>query len=179
MKKLIISSIIGLFSLSANAQLFSGTKTQSNGEISVGVHPTIIDGNIGVYLRGTIGTTHNMDVNLNVGILEGNNFIGVDVKKPFHIENIDIAAKAGIHMYGSKFGVDASIIGSIDIDNDLTFFSGLDSDIYGSNGLKIDFWLPIGIEFKFHPKLTLVGELNLAINERAFNIWQTGLKFYL
>lgn len=178
MKKLLIISVISLLAFSANAQLFSGTKTLEKGEISLGFHPTIIDGDAGVYLRGTIGTAYDMDVNLNIGILDGDNFVGVDVKKPLYTEYIDIAVKVGAHFYGDKFGLDGSIIGGVDLNEDITFFSGLDADLYGDDGLKIDFWLPIGVEYHFYPKMTFIGELNLGINERAYNIWQAGIRFY-
>ncbi len=176
MKRLFFITLISLFTISVNAQLFSSTKTLSKGEISLGLHPVIIDGNAGVYLRGTIGTAYDLDVNINIGVLEGDNYIGADIKKPIITDFIDMAFKAGIHFWGNDFGFDGALIVDYDIKDDITFFSGIDADLNADSGLSAYFWLPLGFEYNFYPNMTFIGELDLGINDRALNIWQAGIR---
>jgi hypothetical protein len=176
MKRLLFITLISLFSIGANAQLFSSTGTLSKGEISLGIHPVIIDGDAGVYLRGTIGTVYNLDVNVSIGVLEGDNYVGADIKKPILNDHIDMAFKAGIHFWGDNFGFDGALIVDYDIQNDLTIFSGIDADLNADSGLSAYFWLPLGVEYKFYPNMTFIGELDLGINDKAHNIWQVGIR---
>jgi hypothetical protein len=176
MKRLLFITLISLLAISANAQLFSSTKTLSKGEINLGLHPVIIDGNAGVYLRGTIGTAYDLDVNINIGVLEGDNYVGADIKKPLFTNHIDMAFKAGIHFWGNDFGFDGALIADYDIDENITLFSGIDADLNTDSGLSAYFWLPLGIEYNFYPNMTFIGELDLGINDKAFNIWQIGLR---
>jgi len=176
MKRVILITLIALSTLSLKAQLFSSTKTLSKGEISLGLHPVIIDGDAGVYLRGTIGTTYDLDVNINIGVLEGDNYVGADIQKPIFTDHIDMAFKAGIHFWGDNFGFDGALIIDYDFDDDITVFSGIDADLNADSGLSAYFWLPLGIEYNFYPNMTFIGELDLGINDRALNIWQVGIR---
>lgn len=176
MKRLLFITLISLLAISVNAQLFTSTKTLSKGEINLGLHPVIIDGDAGVYLRGTIGTAYDMDVNINIGVLEGDNYVGVDIKKPLFTDHLDMAIKAGMHFWGNNFGLDGALIVDYDFDDEITIFSGMDADFNAESGLSAYFWLPIGIEYNFYPNMTFIGELDLGINDKALNIWQVGVK---
>lgn len=176
MKRLILITLTLFLAFTAKSQLFSSTQTLAKGEINLGLHPVIIDGDAGVYLRGTIGTAYNLDVNINIGVLEGDNYVGADIKKPLFTDYIDMAFKAGIHFWGDNFGFDGALIADYDLNDEITLFSGIDADLNADSGLSAYFWLPLGIEYNFYPNITFIGELDLGINDRALNIWQAGIR---
>jgi hypothetical protein len=176
-KKLLVL-LLGFFTLSGiYAQTFSTAKTLKPRTFSVGIQPTIIaSGSTDFILFGHFGygLKKGLDLGAKVGVLNGSEYIGIDIEK---VIGNHFSFSAGAHQWGN-FGLDATLLASTNIAKSVELYGGVDLDIVFGNDVSFPLWIPLGAEVYIKKKMSLLIEANIAATDAAVHMFGGGLNFY-
>jgi hypothetical protein len=106
-------------------------------------------------------------------------YLGADVEKVLSWENLDnltMSFAAGVH-YSHGFALDGTFNLSVPLDKSLALYGGLDADLILTDGSGLPLSVFIGAEYSFRHRLTLLGEIDLGMND-AGNMLGVGLCYY-
>jgi hypothetical protein len=106
-------------------------------------------------------------------------YLGLDAEKVLPWESLDnlvMSFAGGVH-YSGGFGLDGTLNISVPLDKSLTFYSGLDMDLVLTDGSGVPMWIFFGGEYSLKHRLTLLGEIDLGINDSS-NLLGIGVCYY-
>ena len=182
-----ILTITIIFIFSANAQVFNTAQTLRKGKASIAVNPAIMDNGgdneFGVFFNGGYGISPGLDLGAKIGVGFNETYFGFDFEYILRGVSPYISVAGGAHMWGDP-GLDGTLNFSFPLNRQLSIYSGLDLDI---NFVEVadeketftPFWWFIGTEVAIKKKMTLLFEVDIALNDDAYSIFNFGLNFYL
>ncbi|HDR03765.1 MAG TPA: hypothetical protein ENN84_00775 [Candidatus Marinimicrobia bacterium] len=161
-----------------SAQVVNTASTLKVGKMSVGVYPLISDGfNLALLFDGGYGLKKGMDLRAQLAVGGGNSYLGFDVEKIMRSSKPMISFSGGAHLTGGA-GLDATLNFSSSLNRDITLFAGLDTDLELGDAIFVPMWLFVGGEMAFRKKMTLILELDAAVNDASSRL-VIGANFYL
>jgi hypothetical protein len=181
MKKTIIFSILLLFTF-LNAQVFNTAQTLRSGKFNLGLEPTIYDmagdNETSLFIHGGYGISRGLDLGIKLGLGMNNTYFGADLEWMLRSLSPYISISAGAHIF-NDLGIDGTLNITFPISKQVWLYSGLDMDIvFAENDTHIPFWLPVGIEVGIKRNMTLILEVEVGLNDDAYNIFGGGINFY-
>ena len=179
MKKLIIS--IGLFCLPflAFSQVFNTATIMKPGKFSLGIEPTIVEKDLGLFLHGGIGLASGVDLGIKYGFLKYIDYFGADLEWRLISSKPSVSLTTGVHTMGDM-GLDLGLNLSFSITSAASLYTGFDSDInfYKEHGgTQFLPWIPIGVQLYLKPKMAFLLEAEIPLNNNASTIFGGGLNF--
>lgn len=177
MKKLIILVLLCL-GISSYGQVFNTGETLKRGSFSIGINPVYMNDNLALFLRGGAGITSGLDLALNFGFFEGDEYVGGDLEWKLLSGKPDISLVTGAHVQGD-FGLDCGLNISVDIKGGIDFFSGLDTDImFYDNDTQLLLWIPVGVEIGLKRSIGFILEGDIPVTDPAYGVFGGGVAFY-
>jgi len=185
MKKrlLLVVMMIGLSLPSfSQAQVFGTGQTLRSGRASFGFEPAFLSngGNNEFYMffHGGYGIKSGLDMGVKLGVLGPQTYIGADFEWNLRPSNPAISLAVGAHNF-IDIGLDGTLNMSFRVNGDVQMFTGLDVDIeFTEPEALTPLWLPIGLELGFRRNVDLVFEVEVGLNDDAWNVIGGGLNFY-
>lgn len=198
LKKFVIILIVAMFLTAAVAQvsaqsvLMNSAETINQGNLKLGIFPTILFGKNGgdsvwgVAGRFGYGLTKSLDIEAKAAFFKGLKYFGVDVEYWFvKGENFNVSAALGGHVTdykgaGDSKGIDAALLASTRPTNNLEIYGGLmlafDSIKNGYN-YTLAHIVP-GIEYRISDDLDFLAEVGIALNDNSRSYASVGLAYY-
>jgi hypothetical protein len=175
MKKITFFLVLICLATTLNAQVFGTAGTLSPGKFALGINPVFYGDNLGLYLRGGVGITHGIDMELKYGFFENEGYFGADLEWKLLSGKPSLSLVTGAHHWG-EMGLDLGLNLSFPINRNVNIFTGIDSDIYFDPN-KGFVWLPIGVEIYLRRNMSLIFEGDIPLNHHD-GIFGGGLAFY-
>lgn len=179
MKKVCVSILLFMFSL-LHAQVFNTAQTLRTGTLTLGLEPVIYDtGNndAALFIHGGYGISRGLDLGIKLGLGLDDTYFGADLEWLLRGVSPYISVSAGAHMY-HDVGIDGTLNITFPLSRQVWLYSGLDMDVVFSEDTGIPLWLPIGLEVGIRKNMTLILEVEAALNDDAYNIFGGGINFY-
>ncbi|MBU4308128.1 MAG: hypothetical protein KKB32_09920 [Acidobacteria bacterium] len=198
LKKFVIILIVAMFltadvaQVSAQSVLMNSAETINQGNLKLGIFPTILFGKNGgdsvwgVAGRFGYGLTKSLDIEAKAAFFKGLKYFGVDVEYWFvKGENFNVSAALGGHVTdykgaGDSKGIDAALLASTRPTNNLEIYGGLmlafDSIKNGYN-YTLAHIVP-GIEYRISDDLDFLAEVGIALNDNSRSYASVGLAYY-
>ena len=178
MKKiLVIAFALVTTSFSLYSQVFNTASTLNPGKFNIGIEPLIYaegDNEFYLFLNGGVGLVKGTDLNLRLGVLGNETYIGGDVE--FNLAKF-FSISGGAHNFG-VFGLDGTGLFTFPL-GPAKIYTGLDADIdFPESGTIMPLWIPVGIEFFLKKKMAFIFEAEIAATDDATHIIGGGLNFY-
>ena len=173
-----------LLACGVQAQVFNTGHTLRQGTFSIGIEPTLHSGGgangIVMFFHGGYGLKKGLDMGFHVGFTNPR-YIGGDLEFALS-RNVSLAI--GAHQY-NYFGLDGTLNVAIPLRNDVTLYSGLDSDLLFTgpkdspiSQMHMPLWVPVGVEIYLNRSMYLLLEAEIAVNE-TYHVFGGGVCFYL
>jgi hypothetical protein len=164
------------------AQVFNTAQTLRQGAFALGLEPAIYDlegdNETALFLHGGYGISRGLDLGIKLGLGMEETYIGADLEWMLRALSPYISISAGAHMF-NDVGIDGTLNFTFPLNKQLWLYSGLDLDIvFAENDTFIPFWLPVGLEVAIRRNMTILLEVEIALNEEAYNIFGGGIQFY-
>jgi hypothetical protein len=176
MKRTVLTLTLLLALVLSNAQVFHSAQTLKKGSFSLGIEPALlINGgeDLYIFLHGGYGIKNGIDFAMKLGV--GNtNYIGADVE--FGLQK-NISLTVGAHSF-YNFGLDGALLFNIPIRSDILLITGFDMDINFNDEVDIPLWIPVGLEIFLKKRTSLIFEVEIGLNDPAYNVIGGGLAFY-
>jgi len=191
MKKLIL--ILLLFVFTSNAQVFNTAQTLKTGKFNIGLNPAVLDEEFGFFLHSGYGISPGFDLGMRVGLGFPETYFGADLEWVLRGLSPYISVSAGGHSFGDV-GLDGTLNFTFPINRQVQLYSGFDMDmnfvevkkfnqqtqqIEDETETMIPMWLFIGTEIGFKRNMTILLEVEISMNDDAYNIFGGGINFYL
>jgi hypothetical protein len=161
------------------AQVFNTAGVLRPGQFSLGIAPLLFveqDNDLGLYLTGGVGIVRGMDLALKIR-LNGETYIGGDVEWLLLNDMPRISLSGGMHS-NHGVGLDATFNITFPM-RSASIYSGLDLDInFFHNDTHIPLWVPIGLEVTARRSLGILMEIDIGVNDPAYNMFGIGLAIY-
>ncbi|HEY4785126.1 MAG TPA: hypothetical protein VIH57_03715 [Bacteroidales bacterium] len=180
MKKLFIVSALLCISFISFSQVFNTATILKPGKFSLGIEPTIVDRDLGLFLHGGVGLTRGVDLGLKYGFLPYNDYFGADLEWRLMAGKPSISLTTGGHERGD-FGLDLGLNLSFPVAKTASLYTGFDSDINFpkySNGTQFLAWIPVGVQLYLKPRMAFMLEAEIPLNNVTYSIFGGGLNFY-
>jgi hypothetical protein len=178
MKKFVLLLVSLCLAMPIQAQVVNTASTLKAGKMSVGVFPVINDGfNLALLFDGGYGISKGLDLRGQLAVGGGNIYVGFDVEKVMRSAKPMISFSGGAHLAGSA-GLDATLNFSTPLNKQMNLFGGLDTDLELGESIAVPMWLFIGGEMGFRKQMTLILELDAAMNDASSRLL-IGANFYL
>ncbi|MFP4547984.1 MAG: hypothetical protein ACLFQM_07610 [Fidelibacterota bacterium] len=178
MKKISLILLAVFLVSGLNAQVFNTGNTLSKGKFSATGAPVFGDGETMLIGKIGYGIKYGTDMAVTMGFGDVS-YLGVDFEKVLGLEDLDnlvMSFSGGVHHSGG-FGLDGTLNLTVPLDRSLHLYSGIDLDLILTDGSGVPIYLFIGAEYTMKRKLTLIGEVDLGIND-AGNMLGIGLCYY-
>ncbi|HUU04435.1 MAG TPA: hypothetical protein VMZ49_01020 [Patescibacteria group bacterium] len=183
---------VAVAEVSAQSVLMNSAETINQGNLKLGIFPTILFGKNGgdsvwgVAGRFGYGLTSNIDIEAKAAFFKGLKYFGADVEYWFlKGENFNASAALGGHMTdykggGDSKGIDAALLASTRPVKNLELYGGLmlafDSVKNGGN-YTLAHIVP-GIEYRLSDDLDFLAEVGIALNDNSRSYGSVGLAYY-
>lgn len=180
---LILLMILGFISPVARAQVFGTGQTLRSGKASLGLEPVLYSNNSGndsfyFFLQGGYGLQSGLDLGVKLGLLGPHDYFGADLEWNLRPARPAISLSVGAHQY-YNFGLDGTLNLSFPLGRSTHLYTGLDMDVVFVHRETITpYWMPLGFEVAFRRNVGLLLEVELGLNQPAWNIMGGGLNFY-
>ncbi|MGH1363343.1 MAG: hypothetical protein ACRBF0_07295 [Calditrichia bacterium] len=173
--------LIFVISVPALAQVNNTAQTLSPGTFALSVAPVFIeaadDSDLQVYFFTDYGIRSGLDVSLRFGSGE-NIYIGGDLEWALHKSVPYISFSAGAH-YQNGPGSDMTLLGTIPLNKNVEFFSGIDSDFeFRNDDIQNELWWAIGAEIVLRSRLIAILEADIPLSQAARTQAGLALKIY-
>ena len=197
LKKFVIILIVAMFlaaaaQVSAQAVLMNSAETINQGNLKLGIFPTVLFGKNGsdsvwgVAGRFGYGLTPRFDIEAKAAIFKGLKYFGVDIEYWLvKWENFNVSVALGGHLTdynvgANSSGIDAAIMASTLPAKNLEIYGGLmlafDS-FKNSDGYTLAHLVP-GIEYRISEDLDFLAEVGIALNNNSRSYASVGLAYY-
>jgi hypothetical protein len=181
MKKTLICSTFLLFTL-LHAQVFNTAQTLRTGTFNLGLEPTIYDmegdNETSLFIHGGYGINRGLDLGIKLGLGMDETYFGAELEWMLRGISPYVSVSAGAHMF-NDVGIDGTLNLTFPLSKQLWLYTGLDLDVvFAENDTFIPFWLPVGIEVGLRKNMTLLLEVEVGLNDEAYNIFGGGINFY-
>jgi hypothetical protein len=180
MKKLLISISLFCLPLLAFSQVFNTATILKPGRFSLGIEPTVVKNDLGLFLHGGVGLASGVDLGMKYGFLKYNDYFGADLEWRLMAGRPSISLTTGGHVMGD-FGLDLGLNLSFPITGAASLYTGFDSDIdFYKEPVGTQFlpWIPIGVQLYLKPKMAFILEAEIPLNNSAYTIFGGGLNFF-
>ncbi|MCJ7523663.1 MAG: hypothetical protein MUP71_00395 [Candidatus Aminicenantes bacterium] len=178
--------------VSAQSVLMNSAETINQGNLKLGIFPTILFGKNGgdsvwgVAARFGYGLTKSIDIEAKAAFFKGLKYFGADVEYWFlKGENFNASAALGGHITdykggGDSKGIDVALMASTRPVKNLELYGGLmlafDSIKNGGN-YTLAHIVP-GIEYRVSDDLDFLAEVGIALNDNSSSYGSVGLAYY-
>ncbi|MFO7659128.1 MAG: hypothetical protein R6W78_18865 [Bacteroidales bacterium] len=177
MRRLILTTIVSITVLLANAQVFNTAEILKPLKFNLGIAPIYFNNNLGLFFMGGVGIKSDIDFSLKYAILEYEDYFGADLEwKLLNSKSVDFSLTTGCHNY-YDFGLDVSGNVSFNIKRDIAIYTGLDIDINFGNDVYAPFWIPLGVQIGLNRTIAFIFEAEIPINQSAYPIIDGGFSF--
>jgi len=183
---------VAVAEVSAQSVLMNSAETINQGNLKLGIFPTILFGKNGgdslwgVAGRFGYGLTKSIDIEAKAAFFKGLKYFGADVEYWFlKGENFNASAALGGHITdykggGDSKGIDATLMASTRPVKNLELYGGLmlafDSIKNGGN-YTLAHIVP-GIEYRVSDDLDFLAEVGIALNDNSSSYGSVGLAYY-
>jgi len=183
---------VAVAEVSAQSVLMNSAETINQGNLKLGIFPTILlgknggDSVWGVAGRFGYGLTKSIDIEAKAAFFKGLKYFGADVEYWFlKGENFNASAALGGHITdykggGDSKGIDAALLASTRPVKNLEIYGGLmlafDSIKNGGN-YTLAHIVP-GIEYRLSDDLDFLAEFGIALNDNSRSYASVGLAYY-
>ena len=199
LKKIVIILAAAMFfaaaaaNLSAQSVLMNSAETINQGNLKLGIFPTVLIGKNGgdsvwgVAGRFGYGLTRSIDIEAKAGFFKGIKYYGVDIE--FWLlkgQDINASATVGGHLIdysggGNSSGIDTSLLVSTTPARNLEIYGGLMlafESVKNSDSNYTRVHLVPGIEYRLNADLDFLAEFGIGLNSNSSNYASVGLAFY-
>jgi hypothetical protein len=175
--------LILIFTLNLDAQVFGTAQTLKSGKFSIGVNPVIYDlgdNEEGIFGHVGLGLSPGLDLGFKLGLGVGDEtYLGLDLEWVLRRLSPYISISAGAHTWGD-IGIDGTFNLTVPLSRQVSLYTGLDMDVvFADDDTHIPLWIPVGIDVALRKKMALLIEVEIKVNDEAYNIFGAGLNFYL
>jgi hypothetical protein len=178
MKKVLLMLFIGVVPVLTMAQVFTTGSILKTGHFSAGINPVINDQQFGMFFHGGYGLRKNLDIAARYGVLEGQDYFGVDLEWSLkNTERFQLSLITGGHAR-RHFGLDGGLVASIPVASYANLYAGIDIDLDFDNEINHYTWVPIGIEVSWRDQMSILLEADIPMSEWAWNIFGGGIAIY-
>ena len=177
MKQTIATFILAMgFMLSSQAQVFNTATTLKKGQWNLGIQPALLldADELILWVNGGVGLVSGVDLNLRLGLFEGDEYFGADVE--FQMGK-RFSLSAGAHSWGD-LALDGTALLSFPITKGTYLYTGADLDVVLADDVIIPLWIPIGIEIGIKSKMSFILETDINVPDNASHMLGGGLNFY-
>nr|WP_321454298.1 hypothetical protein [uncultured Carboxylicivirga sp.] len=180
MKKLILTFVISCLCLMVNAQVLNTSHTVGKGKGNFGIMPTLfVNGGSDefmLFMNGTYGINHGVDLGLKLGVFGNSNFIGMDVAFS-KAKNFTLAG--GFHSF-DDFAMDLTGLVGFNMGKGARLSTGLDMDIVFANETRVPVWVPINLEIWVKENMTFMMEADIdtKLFDQSYHLISAGVQIY-
>lgn len=179
--------------VSAQSVLMNSAETINQGNLKLGIFPTILFGKNGgdsvwgVAARFGYGLTKSLDIEAKAAFFKGLKYFGVDVEYWFvKGEDFNVSAALGGHITdykggGDSKGIDAALLASTRPAKNLELYGGLMLAFDSVKNTDINYTLVHivpGIEYRISDDLDFLAEVGIALNDDSRSYGSVGLAYY-
>jgi len=177
LKLTLLVIVLAMLSTGRAQVLNSGISLKSD-KFRLGLLPTVLSDNFGIFVQGGYGLRSDMDINFRIGAGYPDMYVGADLEFMILTRKPYFSVSAGAHYFGDV-GLDASGTFTIPIDPQVHLYTGLDMDIiFNEDKTNVPFWFRLGAEVAFKKNLSILLEAGLGINDPAYSIFSGGFNIY-
>jgi hypothetical protein len=177
MKKLIGIFCCTLLQLSFGQVLNTAT-TLSPGAFSFGVAPIIFveQGNdLGLYVNAGLGVSRSVDLGFKLRFDGNHTYIGGDIEFLVLGNRPSISLATGVHAH-HEVGIDGTFNLSFPLARVASLYCGLDADMdFYSHDTVFPCWGFFGLQVSIRRSLALLMEIDIGLNDPAYNMLDFGL----
>lgn len=181
MKNLILAVALLFAITNLKAQVFGTAQTLKKGTGNFGILPTIVDNNgtndFMLFLQGGYGLKSNIDLGIKLGLFADKAYLGADVE--FALGKY-FSVTTGAHTY-DDFGLDATALCTLPLNNSVRITSGLDMDIVFAESQTLEYvWVPLNLEVSLKRNLIFIFEADIdtKLFDTGYNMISAGVQFY-
>ncbi len=174
--------LIGLaLPLEGYGQVVKKASTIARGDFALSASPAVyMDGgtnDIGLFLYGLYGLGNNTNVRVRAGFFEADNYIGGNLEWTMRRRSPAFTFSLGGH-YVNDPAVDVTFNLSVELNDMLDLYGGLDTDLILDDDPDLPIWTFIGLSYSVRDHVDVMIEFNAGIVEIAPHILSSGFVFY-
>jgi len=196
MYRRVVFILLLLFSFSYG-QIFNTARLLNNKQFSFSINPVLLNDlgkdDAGIFIQGEYGLLSGMQLLGRIGVGFDETYYGIMIEKSLVRSYPHISFSGGVHSF-YDIGLDLNLNISVPLNKFVDLYGGLDSDFVFADKRTLDVstdtwkkesdtkfltWFFIGTEVVITRKMNLLFEAEIGIAEEAFNLFGTGVKFYL
>ena len=189
--------VLLLFFSTSNAQIFNSANIINNKQFALSLNPMLINGlaedDAGFFIQGEYGIGYGMQATSQLGLGFNETYFGIMIEKSIIRSAPMVSFSGGIHSF-EDIGLDFTLNFSASLNKLVSLYVGIDSDLVFAEKPNLDIstdewkkesdtkfltWFFMGTEVILGKNITLLFETEIGIAEEAYNVFGTGLKFYL
>lgn len=179
------------------AQIFNSADIIKPKQTALAINPVLLNDlshdDAGMFLHAEYGLGSAMQLSGQLGMGFDETYVGIMVEKSMINTLPLISLAAGIHSF-KDIGIDAVLNISVPVNKVVMLYGGLDTELLFAEKKELNVrtltwetksdtrfltWFFLGMELPIGRNMHVLAEIEIGIAEEAYNLFGTGLKFYL